>query len=102
MNMNLRHFLLYFDHSGTERMLALGGSGQSAQETIYTAPLTRSPLVSSVAKLTLSPYLDTKPSKVRVYFNIIIFIGVIKMFCRCFRSLPYIFIFFKLDNIQTF
>uniref|UniRef100_A0AAF5Q1R5 Uncharacterized protein n=1 Tax=Wuchereria bancrofti TaxID=6293 RepID=A0AAF5Q1R5_WUCBA len=63
MNMTLHHFSLYIDHSGTERMLALGGSGQSPQETIYTAPLTRSPLVSSVAKLTLSPYLDTKPSK---------------------------------------
>ncbi|EJD74718.1 CBR-DPF-3 protein [Loa loa] len=63
MNMTLHHFLLYLDRSGTERVLALGGSGQFPQETIYTAPLTRSPLVSSVAKLTLSPYLDTKPSK---------------------------------------
>uniref|UniRef100_A0A1I7VMM8 DPPIV_N domain-containing protein n=1 Tax=Loa loa TaxID=7209 RepID=A0A1I7VMM8_LOALO len=65
MNMTLHHFLLYLDRSGTERVLALGGSGQFPQETIYTAPLTRSPLVSSVAKLTLSPYLDTKPSKVQ-------------------------------------
>lgn len=64
MNMTLHHFLLYLDHSGAERMLALGGSGQSPQETIYTAPLTRSPLVSSVAKLTLSPYLESKPNKV--------------------------------------
>lgn len=48
-------------------MLALGGSGQSAQETIYTAPLTYSSLINSVAKLTLSPYLNTKPSKVRFY-----------------------------------
>uniref|UniRef100_A0A158Q7Q0 Dipeptidyl peptidase 9 n=1 Tax=Elaeophora elaphi TaxID=1147741 RepID=A0A158Q7Q0_9BILA len=63
MNMTLHHFLLYIDHLGTERMLALGGSGQSSQETIYTAPLTPSPLVGSVDKLTLSPYLDTKPSK---------------------------------------
>lgn len=67
MNMTLHHFLLYFDHSGEERMLALGGSGQSAQETIYTAPLTYSSLINSVAKLTLSPYLNTKPSKVRFY-----------------------------------
>ncbi|MCP9260953.1 Dipeptidyl peptidase 9 [Dirofilaria immitis] len=63
MNMILHHFLIYFDQSGEERMLALGGSGQSPQETIYTAPLIRSSLVSSVAKLTLFPYLDTKPNK---------------------------------------
>ncbi|KAM3721425.1 Protein EARLY FLOWERING [Dirofilaria immitis] len=65
MNMILHHFLIYFDQSGEERMLALGGSGQSPQETIYTAPLIRSSLVSSVAKLTLFPYLDTKPNKNR-------------------------------------
>ncbi|VDP14553.1 unnamed protein product, partial [Onchocerca flexuosa] len=63
MNMMLHHFLLYFDHSGEERLLALGGSGQSPQETIYTAPLIRLSLINSVTKLTLLPYLNTKPSK---------------------------------------
>uniref|UniRef100_A0A8R1XYJ9 Uncharacterized protein n=1 Tax=Onchocerca volvulus TaxID=6282 RepID=A0A8R1XYJ9_ONCVO len=63
MNMVLHHFLLYFDHTGEERLLALGGSGQSPQETIYTAPLIHSSLVNSATKLTLLPYLNTKPSK---------------------------------------
>ncbi|VDM95738.1 unnamed protein product [Thelazia callipaeda] len=63
MNMILHHFLLYVDDSGTDRILALGGSGPSPLQTIYTAPLTRSPLISSVAKLILHPYLDCKPSK---------------------------------------
>lgn len=65
MDTTLHHFSLFVDESGTERMLALGGPGQSPQQTIYTAPLTRSPLLSSVAKLTLSPYLDTQPKKVQ-------------------------------------
>uniref|UniRef100_A0A915PWP8 Uncharacterized protein n=1 Tax=Setaria digitata TaxID=48799 RepID=A0A915PWP8_9BILA len=63
MNTTLHHFLLYVDESGTERMLALGGPGQSPQQTIYGASLIRPSLVSSVTKLTLSPYLDTKPGK---------------------------------------
>lgn len=83
MNMVLHHFLLYFDHTGEERLLALGGSGQSPQETIYTAPLIHSSLVNSATKLTLLPYLNTKPSKVRVISKLIYLFEMIETFCRC-------------------
>lgn len=80
MNMTLHHFLLYLDHSSTERMLVLGGSGHSPHETIYAAPLNHSALANSVTKLTLSPYLDSKPSKVRLSLKIILSTGIMEDF----------------------
>ncbi|VDK50919.1 unnamed protein product, partial [Gongylonema pulchrum] len=63
MDTTLHHFSLFVDETGTERMLALGSSGDSSQQTVYTAPLTRSPLINSASTLCLSTYLDTKPTE---------------------------------------
>uniref|UniRef100_A0A158R5I4 Peptidase_S9 domain-containing protein n=1 Tax=Syphacia muris TaxID=451379 RepID=A0A158R5I4_9BILA len=55
LGMTLHHFYIYTDKCGSERILALGGSGQCLEQTIFTASLTREPL-SEVTQLVLSSY----------------------------------------------
>lgn len=69
-------------------MLALGGSGQCFEQTIYTAPLTREPS-SQVTQLVLSPYcLGRSLPKVydKTYYETFL------AFCEVYQSYDYAYI----------
>ncbi|VDM41031.1 unnamed protein product [Toxocara canis] len=62
MGASLHHVLVFTDATGSDRLLALGGS-QSSQQTIYSAALSRPSHEHLISVLTLSVHLEATACK---------------------------------------